>query len=161
MAAPTTNRLGRYAHTVWSSPPVVGVRVMALRWRKAPFSGTIVVLVGTLIATLFIMLLDYTVGPLSNPGLIYLPLVAMLAYYWGVRHAVVATILQLVCVYFFFISPRNSLKPLTAQSTTQLVTLAAVTGFMLALVQLARQRRSLAEHEAERFAALNRIGTAL
>ena len=162
MAFPTTtNRLVRYARTVWTSPHVTRIRAIVLHWRKAPFSGTAVVLVGTIIATLFIMFLDYAIVPLNNPGLIYLPLVAMLAYYWGVGHAVVATILQLVCVYFFFLSPRNTLKPLTVQSTTQLVTLAIVTSFTLALVQLARQRRSLAEREAARLAALNRIGTAL
>ncbi len=162
MASPTiTNRLVRYARTLWSSPGVTRLRAIALHWRKAPFSGTALVLVGTIIATLFIMFLNYAIVPLSNPGLIYLPLVAMLAYYWGVGHAIVATILQLACVYFFFISPPNSVKPLTVPSTTQLVTLAVVTGYMLALVQLARQRRSIAEREATRLAALNRVGTAL
>src|SRR5690349_16930825 len=146
MASPTTtNRFVRYVRTVWSSPRVAHIRAIVLHWRKAPFSGTAVVVAGTIIATLFIMFLDYAIVLLTNPGLIYLPLVAMLAYYWGVGHAVVATLLQLVCVYFFFISPRNRLKPLTVQSLTQLVTLAAVTGFTLALVQLARQRRSIAE----------------
>src|SRR5690242_14835480 len=97
-----TNRLVRYARKIWRTLSggqvtlrVAQVRTMASRWRKTPFSGTVVVLVGTVIATLFIMLLDYTVGPLTNPGLIYLPLVAMLAYHWAVRHAVLATILQL------------------------------------------------------------------
>lgn len=162
MASPTTtNRLIRYARTVWSSPRALRVRAVVSRWQKARFSGTAVTLVGTVIATLFIMLLDYTIVPLTNPGLIYLPLVAMLAYYWGVGHAVVATILQLISVYFFFLLPRNSVKPLTAQSTTQLVTLAAVTGFMLTLVQLARERRSVAEREAARLEALNRVGMAL
>jgi len=151
MASPTTpNRLVRYTRAIWTSPHVSRIRVLLLQWRKAPFSGTAVVMVGTVIATLFIMFLDYALGPLVNPGLIYLPIVAMLAYYWGVGHAVVATILQLVCVYFFFISPRNSLKPLTVQSTTQLVTLAAVTGFMLALVQLPRQRRSSLYYRAQK-----------
>lgn len=162
MASPTiTNRLVRYVHTLWSSPRVTYIRAMVLKWRKAPLAGTAVVVIGTAIGTLFIMWLDYAIVPLNNPGLIYLPLVAMLAYYWGVGHAIVATILQLACVYFFFISPRNSFKPLTAQSTTQLMTLAAVTVFTLALVQLARQRRSVAEREAARLAALNRVGTAL
>ena len=50
---------------------------------------------------------------------------------------------------------------MTPQSTSELVTLAAVTGFLLAIVQLARRRRALAEQAAGRFAALGRVGTAL
>lgn len=73
----------------------------------------------------------------------------------------IATVLELFCVYYFFISPANSLKPLAPQGTAELVTLAAVTGFMLAIVQLARFRRAGAEHAAERLTALNRIGASL
>jgi hypothetical protein len=43
----------------------------------------------------------------------------------------------------------------------QLIVLAIVTGFVLALVHLARTRRAMAEREAGRFAALNAIGAAL
>jgi len=107
------------------------------------------------------MLLDLTVVLLPNPGLVYLPLVALLAYHWNWRYAVIGAVLELVCVYFFFIPPRNSLKSLTPESATEIVTLAAVTGFVLAIVQLARLRRTMAEHAAERLTALNRIGTAL
>ena len=39
--------------------------------------------------------------------------------------------------------------------------LAIATGFVLALVHLARTRRAMAEREAGRFAALNAIGAAL
>jgi two-component system phosphate regulon sensor histidine kinase PhoR len=52
-------------------------------------------------------------------------------------------------------------KSLTTQSVVQLLVLAAVSGFTLAIVQLARERRSIAEHEAERIALLNRVGAAL
>ncbi|HEV2373762.1 MAG TPA: GAF domain-containing protein, partial [Streptosporangiaceae bacterium] len=89
------------------------------------------------------------------------PLVALLAYHWNWRYAVLAALLQLACVYYFFLPPLNTLKPLTLQSATELVTLAAVTGLLLAIVQLARRRRALAERAAGRFAALGRVGTAL
>src|SRR5204863_199216 len=55
----------------------------------------------------------------------------------------------------------NAFGPLAPQCAEQLVTLAAVTGFMDVLVQLARSRRAHAEQAAGRFAALNRVGTAL
>ncbi|HXZ04743.1 MAG TPA: GAF domain-containing sensor histidine kinase, partial [Ktedonobacteraceae bacterium] len=50
---------------------------------------------------------------------------------------------------------------LNTASLTQLVTLAAATGFVLLIVQLAHARRRVAEHAVERLTALNRIGTAL
>ena len=147
--------------TVWSSPRITLGRAVVTRWRKARYSGTVVLLLGTVLATAFILLIDRTVVSLTNPGLIYLPFVAMLAYYWGARYALVAAILQLACVYYFFLPPQTLVKTLTTQGVAQLLTLAAVTGFMLALVQLASLRRSVAEREAERIALLNRVGTAL
>jgi hypothetical protein len=71
--------------------------------------------------------------PLPNPGLVNLPVVALLAYHWNWRYAAIATVLQLFCVYYFFVSPPNTLKPLTLQSTAQLVALAAVTGFVIVI----------------------------
>src|SRR5215469_13111255 len=145
---------------VWNSPQIAQLRTVVASWRKLPYAGAIILVLGTAVATLFIIALDRAVL-LTNPGLIYLPLVALLAYHWNWRYAVTATILQLFCVYYFFVSPPNTLKPLTPQSSAPLVTLAAVTGFVLAIVQLARFRRTLAEHAAERLTALNHIGTAL
>jgi signal transduction histidine kinase/GAF domain-containing protein len=121
----------------------------------------VVLVIGMVLATLLIIVLDHTSLLLINPGLVYLPLVALLAYYWNWRYAAISALLQLFCVYFLFISPKNTLKPLDLEDVTQLVTLAAVTGFVIAIVQLARLRRLMAEHAAERLTALNRIGTAL
>lgn len=161
MAFPSsTIKVARWVNMAWKSPRVTRVRTTVAAWRKAPYSGTLLLLIGTLLLTLFIMLID-RVALLPNPGLIYLPLVGLLAYHWNWRYAAVATILELICVYFFFIAPRNALKPLNLASTTQLITLAAVTGFVLAIVQLARRRRTIAEQAAERLSALNGIGTAL
>jgi GAF domain-containing protein len=78
-------------------------------------------------------------------------------WYYGV----LSGLLDLVCVYFFFLPPYNKLKTLTPQGVAQLITLAAVIVFILALVQLARSRRDMAEREAGRFAALNSVGAAL
>src|SRR6266571_7034468 len=157
----STNKITRQLSTVWNSPRVAQLRATVARWQKLPYSGTVVLLFGMALATLLIMVLDRTKVLLPNPGLVYLPLVALLAYYWNWRYASVATILELLCVYFFFIPPKNTLKPLDLEGVTQLVTLAAVTGFVLAIVQLARARRAMAEHAAERLTALNRIGIAL
>src|SRR5436190_13656174 len=155
------NKFTRQVTTVWNSPCVTEVRATVASWQKLHYSGTVILVIGTVLATLLIMALDRTSLLLPNPGLVYLPLVAFLAYYWNWRYAVIATLLQLFCVYFFFIPPINALKPLNTESITQLVTLAAATGFVLAIVQLARMRRLMAEYAAERLTALNRIGTAL
>src|SRR5712692_5775784 len=65
-----------------------------------------------------------------------------------------------MCLLLFHLA-KNTLKPLNIESVTQLVTLAAVIGFVIAIVQLARVRRLMAEHTAERLTALNSIGRAL
>jgi two-component system phosphate regulon sensor histidine kinase PhoR len=157
----STNKFTRQLTTLWNSQRVVELRATLAKWQRFPYSGTVVLVIGIVLATLLIMALDRTRLLLPNPGLVYIPLVAFLAYYWNWRYAVIATLLQLSCVYFFFIPPKNALKPLNIESVTQLVTLAAATGFVLAIVQLARMRRLMAEHAAERLTALNRIGTAL
>ena len=157
----STNKFTRQLTTVWNSPRITELRVTVAKWQKLPYSGVVILVTGTVLATLIIMVLDRSSVLLPNPGLVYLPLVAFLAYYWNWRYAVTATFLQLFCVYFFFIPPKDALKPLNTASVTQLVTLAAVTGFVLLIVQLAHGRRLMAEHAAERLTALNRIGTAL
>jgi two-component system phosphate regulon sensor histidine kinase PhoR len=159
-SSPPIKKAAEQISGAWHSPRIAELRTVVTRWRKWPYSGAIILVVGTVVATLFIMALDRAVL-LTNPGLIYLPVVALLAYHWNWRYAAIATMLQLFCVYFFFIAPQNTLKPLTPQSAAQLVALEAVTGFVLAIVQLARFRRAMAEHAAERLTALNRIGTAL
>jgi signal transduction histidine kinase len=146
---------------LWRSPFIARCRALITHWQHIPYSGTATLCGGTVLATLAIWLCDHTLVYLSDPGLVYLPLVAMLAYHWGARHAVIAALLQLICVYFFFLAPQEGLKWLTPQSMVQLLILAGVTGFVLALVQLARERRTAAEHETERLAALQRVGAAL
>ncbi len=155
------NKIEQQAYTFWRSPVLARCRAAIAHWQHIPFSGTITVLVGTLLATILAWSFDHLFFVFPDPGLIYLPLVAMVAYHWRAGHALLAVLLQLLCVYLFFLSPLGAWKPLTVQSVTQLLTLAGVTGFVLALVQLARKRRSVAEREATRLAALNRIGAAL
>ena len=159
--SPPIHWMVRRAHTLWRSPRVVRWRAGVATWQQEPYSGSVVLLVGTLLATVLVIGLNHLVLFLPNAGLVYLPLVALLAYHWNWRYAALAALLQLACVYLFFLPPVNTLKPLTPQSTTELVTLAAVTGLLLAIVQLARRRRALAERAAGRFAALGRVGTAL
>src|SRR5712692_7908752 len=157
----SNNKLTRQARLIWRSPRIRQVRHTAKTWRDLPYSGPVVLILGTLLATLFIMAFDRSIVALVNPGLIYLPVIAMLAYHWKWPLAVIAGILQLFCVYFFFIMPAYSFKSLDGPSIAQLVVLAAATGFILAIVQLALHGRRNAEHAAGRFAALNRIGSAL
>ncbi len=147
--------------SLWDSSRVVQWRRLAAKGRDDPRSGAIVLLVGMALATLLIVLVDDIVGPLPNPGLIYLPVIAMLAYHWGWRYATMAAILEIMLVYYLFTPPRGPVKSLTPMSIAQIVTLAATTAFMLGIVQLARARRTQSEREAGRFAALNHVGTAL
>ncbi len=159
-SSPPTKKAVQQMSEVWHSPRITQLRAVVTKWRKMPYSGPIILVVGMVVASLFIMVLDRAV-PLPNPGLVYLPVVALLAYHWNWRYAAIASVVQLLCVYYFFIAPQNTLKLLTPQTIAQLVTLAAVTGFVLAIVQLARVRRARAEHAAERLTALNHIGTSL
>jgi two-component system phosphate regulon sensor histidine kinase PhoR len=157
----SNNKLTRQARLIWRSPRIRQVRHTAKTWRGLPYSGPVVLILGTLLATLFIMAFDHSIVAFVNPGLIYLPVIAMLAYHWKWPLAVIASILQLFCIYFFFIMPANTFKPLDGKSIAQLIVLAAAMGFVLAIVQLAVHGRGNAEHAAGRFAALNRIGLAL
>src|SRR5712691_1564867 len=157
----SNNKRTRQARLIWRSPRIRQVRHTAKTWRDLPYSGPVVLILGTLLATLFIMAFDRSIVAFVNPGLIYLPVIAMLAYHWKWPLAVIASILQLFCVYFFFIMPANTFKPLDGKSIAQLIVLAAAMGFVLAIVQLAVYGRGNAEHAAGRFAALNRIGLAL
>lgn len=136
-------------------------RAIIERWQHTPYSGTLTLLGGTTLITLGIWIIQHMLFVLPNPGLLYLPLVAMLAYHWGVLHAGIAVLLQLICVYFFFLAPQMTLKFLTPQKTVEVLILAGVTGFVLALVQLARERRAAAEREVRRMAALHHVGSAL
>jgi signal transduction histidine kinase len=156
-----TNKLTRQIRLIWRSPRIKQLRHITATWRDLWYSGPVVLILGTLLATLFIMAFDSSVVALVNPGLIYLPVIAMLAYHWKWRLALIASILQLFCVYFFFFTPINAFKPLDQSVIAQLIVLATAMGFVLAIVQLALYGRNNAEHAAGRFAALNRIGSAL
>src|SRR5438876_2837474 len=160
-SAASRNKFTRHVINVWNSPRITELRATVARWQKMRYSGTVILVIGTVLATFLIMILDSTSVLLPNPGLVYLPVVAFLAYYWDWRYAMIATFIQLFCVYFFFIPPKDTLKPLNTASVIQLLTLAAATGFVLLIVQLAHGRRLMAEHAAERLTALNSIGAAL
>ena len=147
--------------TFWRPPRFTLIRNVLHAWRRWPYSGPVTLILGTALATLLIMAFDHSLVVLVNPGLVYLPVVAMLAYHWKWPLAVIGGLLQLFCVYFFFLPPFNVFKTINGQATAQLIILAAAMIFVLAIVQLARYGRSNAERAAARLAALNRIGTAL
>lgn len=94
---------------------------------------------------------------IPDPGLLYQPLIALLAYHWNWHYASIATILQLSCVYLIFVSPAWAFKMPDEQAIVELITLAAVTAFVLALVHVTRQYRSIADRELTSAAALYRI----
>lgn len=157
--------LGRRAtalvRTAWARPRVLAGRHWIALTLSGSRAGYGVLIVGMLLASLLIAAINHLWGPLSNPGILYLPLVAMLAYHWGWRPALLAAAVELLIVYTFFLPGAGSDRRSAALTIEQMVTLFAVTGFVLALVGLARARRRAAEREARRIAALNRVGTAL
>ena len=137
------------------------VDTFSLRLRMVPYTGGTLVICGTLLITLCLMGIGRWIVVLPDPGMLYLPLVALLAYHWGIRHALAAAILQLFYVSLFFLPATITSKGLNSQSVAELVVLAAVTGFVLLLVQLARYRHASAERAVERLALLNQVGMAL
>src|SRR4051812_17715504 len=137
------------------------IDTLGSRLRMVPYAGGALVVCGSLLITLCLMGVDRWMVLLPNPGMLYLPLVALLAYHWGIRHALAAAIFQLLCVSLFFLPPTITPKGWNAQNAAELILLAAVTGFVLLLVQLARYRHASAQRAVERLALLNQVGTAL
>ncbi len=163
MSRASTEMVGRARLTAqarWDAPTTLRVRRMTLAMRRAPWSGFAVILAGSVFSTLLIMALDrYTFLP--NTGVVYLPVVAFIAYYWDWRHGAAAALLDLLCLYVFVTPPSGALKAWTPTLAAELLTDAAAIAFTLAVVQLASSRRALAEHEATRFASLSSVGLAL
>ncbi len=133
------------------------IETLAERLRMVPYAGLTLAICGTLLITLCLIGIDRWLVMLPNPGMLYLPLVALLGYHWGIRHALVSAILQLLSISLFFL-PTTITR---LQGVTELVELAAVTGFVLVLTQLARYRHASAQCAAERLTLLNQVGTAL
>lgn len=154
-------RARQWTLDAWDSPSARQWRERVAGWPERPYTGMVALLVGAALITLLLAFIDQLVAPLPNPGVVYLPLIAMLAYHWSWRHGAVAGALQILCVYAFFIPPALVAKSLRASVVEQLVTLALVDAFILALAWLARARNDLAEREATRLAALNAVGAAL
>jgi two-component system phosphate regulon sensor histidine kinase PhoR len=137
------------------------VREYIERWEADTRAGIVALVGGTALATLVNLALGAIFGPMPNPGVVYLPVIAMLGYHWDWRFGAAGAALQLLCVSLFFQPSPGALKLPTGAVTEQLLTLAAADAFILALVQLAHTRRTMAEREAGRFAALNSVGRAL
>jgi signal transduction histidine kinase/GAF domain-containing protein len=147
-------------HRIWKSPGIVRVRQASAHWVKDPYHGVLTLFTGSAVLTLLLWLSSRFFA-VPNLGAIYIPLIAMLAYYWRWRLAIAACVVQLLAVYLVLLPPSLALKPLNSHTFVQLLLLAAISVYVLLLVQLARNRRFAAEREVERFAALNAVGTAL
>ncbi len=149
-----------FARRVWKFPIVADARHALGRWVKEPSHGVLTLVIGSVAITL-LLLLSSQFFTVPNLGAIYIPLIAMLAYYWRWRLAIAACVVQLIAVYLLLLPPSLSLKWLNAHTFVQLLVLAAISVYVMLLVQLARNRRNAAEREVGRFAALNTVGTAL
>jgi len=159
-AAGRADGVWSYARRAWASETVLRARNALAKWRQQPYSGMVTLVAGSVLVTLLVWL-STRFFQIPAVGVIYLPLIAMLAYYWRWRLAIAGCVVQLICVYFLVLPPSGSFKALDPHSAAQLLLLAAVSVYVLLLVMLARNRRFAAEREVTRFAALNTVGTAL
>lgn len=129
-------------------------------WRATPASGPTVLLLGSVVIAALAWLTRQAF-PLPTLGAAYIPLIAMLAYYWGWWLGLAGCVLQAFCVYFILLPPNVGFKALQPTTTLELLVLAGVSVYVLLLVQLARNRSEAAEREVARVAALNVVSTAL
>lgn len=148
------------AGTMWSSSRAQRVRSLVMRGRETRYSGVVVAIAGVALETVLIGLLDRALL-VPNPGILFLPLVAFVAYYWNLRNGVVAAAAALVAIIVVLLPPMFTLKPLDTAIIVRLVTDVAALIFILALARLAASRRDSSEREASRFASLTSIGLAL
>jgi two-component system, OmpR family, phosphate regulon sensor histidine kinase PhoR len=147
------------ARRTWRAPQILRWRRAFARWRDWRYSGIMALLAGSGLITLLIMI-SKQVLVLPGLGEAFIPLIAMLAYYWGWRLGLAGCALQLLCVYFLLL-PSTTPSAMRSQEIVDMLVLAAISVYVLLLVQLARSRRDAAERETSRFAALNTVGTAL
>ncbi|HEX6540759.1 MAG TPA: ATP-binding protein [Ktedonobacterales bacterium] len=148
------------ARRVWRSRLVSEWRRSLVSWRDEPYSGPFTLIAGTAIITV-LALLSTRFFPIPSLGAIYIPLIAMLAYYWSWPLGIIGVVVQFLCVYFLLLPPAMEFKPLDAEQEVQMLVLAAISIYVLLLVQVARNRRDAAVREVGRFAAMNAVGTAL
>ena len=130
------------------------------RWHMFPFSGLITAVAGTALLTGLLYLCNLYLVVLPNAGVLYFPLIAVLAYYWPLRYVFLAMVLQIVCVYVVLINPVGVMKPL-APALVQLIIFLLMMCSILVIVQLAVKRRQSAEQSARKSSALYKVGTAL
>jgi two-component system phosphate regulon sensor histidine kinase PhoR len=152
--------VSRAVNTLLTSPHGQRIRAAIMSGRRAPYSGVTIAVGGVVAVTLLISLLE-SMLPAPNPGVLFLPLVAFVAYYWNLRYGIATALLSLLSIYLILIPPAFTIKTLDLVNIARLVTDTAVLVFILALARLAANRRERSEREIGRFAALTSIGLAL
>ncbi len=163
------------AHRLPVSAPGKYLGVVA-SWLPASITaGALLAIGGLALAFAVCWAIDSWVVTLVNPGWFFLPVVALVGYRWGWRLGLLATLGEVLLVWYFFTPPRYWHGLPDGDSIARLLSLVGGTLFVLALVDLAaRQERSatalanenaaLFRQEAQRRAhveALNQVGAAL
>ncbi len=149
---------------------------MVASWFPSTFwVGAAMTVGGLALALAVCWAIDRWLVSLANPGWFFLPVVALVGYRWGWRLGLLATVGEVLIVWYFFTPPRYWHGLPYGESIARLLSLIGGTLFVLALVDLAaRQQRAasalanenaaLFRQEAERRAhveALNQVGAAL
>jgi PAS domain S-box-containing protein len=125
------------AVTWWDDRPVP--RGRGLIWSRP--AGLGVGLLGLAILTLPLVLTDRPLGTLISPSLIYLPLIAAIAYGWGGRVGAATAACAFLAAWFIIIPPRYSLALPASGEWTRTVLLAVSYAAFVLLGDAARQLR--------------------
>src|SRR5262249_49505891 len=80
----------------WESPRTLLWRHSVERWQTYPAFNLGILAAGVTLITILIALID-RVTPVPNPGMLYLPLAAMFAYYWNWYYGALTGLLDLLC----------------------------------------------------------------
>lgn len=132
------------ADTWWDDVPAA--RGRGLLWSRP--AGLAVALLGLALLTLPLVLTDRPLGTLISPSLIYLPLIAAVAYGWGGRVGAATALGSFLAAWFIIIPPRYSFALPAATEWTRTVLL-AVTYAALVLVGDAARRLRRANQRLE------------
>lgn len=171
---PETKPSPAHQHRSLSAPGKY-LGLFASRLPASTAAGAAVALGALALAFAVCWAIDRWVVSLVNPGWFFLPVVALVGYRWGWRLGLLATLGEVLLVWYFFTPPRYWHGLPDGDSYARLLSLIGGTLFVLALVDLAARQQQAAtalanenaalfRQEAERRAhveALNQVGAAL
>jgi two-component system sensor histidine kinase KdpD len=126
--------------------------------RPPQWAGVLAAGAGIALATLLVYVLD-DVAPVVSLGVVYLPVVLLVAVIWGARLGIAASVAAALTFNFFHIPPTGRLSIAEGENWVALVAFVVCALVVSAVAELARRRGDEAEaraHEADLAAELAR-----